>query len=86
MNSEGVWLLLLAALLVVWMTFHSCRGYFNSLPVNALRVALLLSALSLPAFATEAAAKTDQVLADTLNGLSDDDLRKTVLPVIEGAW
>jgi hypothetical protein len=86
MNFECLWLLFLAVLPVVWMTFHSCRGRCNSLPVNALRVALFLSALSLPALATEAAVKTDQVLADALKGLSDDDLRKTVLPVIEGAW
>jgi hypothetical protein len=65
MNFECLWLLFLAVLPVVWMTSHSCRGRCNSLPVNALRVALLLSALSLPAFATKAAGRTDQVLADS---------------------
>jgi len=29
MNSEPVWPLFPASLLVVWMTFHSCRGGFN---------------------------------------------------------
>jgi hypothetical protein len=83
MHSEKVCLLFLSALPAVWMTFHSCRGCFNSLLVNALRVAILLSALSLPAFVTEAAGNTAQVLIDALNSLSRDDLKKHVLPAIQ---
>jgi hypothetical protein len=75
MNSGHAWLLFLPSLLVVWMTFHSCRGVFNSLLVNALRVALILSALSLPTFAMEPDGKAAEILADALNGLSDDDLK-----------
>ena len=75
MNSEHEWLLFSGSLLVVWMTFHSCRSRFNCLLVNALRVALLLSALSLPALATEPDGKAAEILADALNGLSDDDLK-----------
>jgi hypothetical protein len=75
MNSEHEWLLFSGSLLVVWMTFHSCRSRFNCLLVNALRVALLLSALSLPALATEPDGKAAEVLADALNGLTDDHLK-----------
>jgi hypothetical protein len=57
------------------MTFHSCRSGINCLQVNALRVALLLSALSLPTFAMEPDGKPLKVLADALNGLSEDDLK-----------
>ena len=86
MNFERLWLLFLAVLPVVWMTFHSWRGCRNSLLTNAVRVALLLSALSLPALAMEAAGKTVQVLRDSLNGLSDDDLRSRSFQPSRRLW
>jgi hypothetical protein len=84
MNIERLWLLFLVALPVIWMTVHSCRGYFNSLPGTALRVALVLSAFSLPALATDRAAKPSNILADALKSLSDNDLKKLVLSRIPG--
>jgi hypothetical protein len=85
MNSEHAWLLFLPSLLAAWMTFRSRRGGFNCLLVNALHVALLLSALSLPTFAMEPDGKATEVLADALNGLSDDDL-KTHHSAIQAAY
>jgi hypothetical protein len=84
MNFEGISPLFLVALPIVWMTVHSTHGCFNSLLGNAFRVALALSAFSLPALATEAAAKTPYVLADAVNGLSPNDLKKHVLSAIPG--